>query len=428
MARVTKLPTALRVVRTPKSARTEATPKSAKATDTKAVKPDSFEKGTGAPLSAIEARRANAGAVLAKSGFQAADLNNMREGVAGIYATYEIKTPLGRPRERFLTWAAAIESKLSVGSDVTSTTDAVVDLDIRRQVFLLEGILKLYKNEYPELEEIRIDVKKFEDTIGAHTAVINTFESAQSIENFPKATLKIIEADLKNTRDALRSEIEQNWMPQDNGQIPALAKMMEALEGLDFATPKDDRSFLRKEIARRIKKSEKIDYNMHDLQGEFGLHDFRRDVRWTPIFVESLDGLVQLSERRNPIEEYANLLITDPSDEDFVSDLADSKYVRLPKDDLDSKTVTISKSLYTANMKAVLDFGALKDRGEEIENIAIALEKSGDAPNHEASMEMSAQLLGKELSAFESIGDEAELLYQEIEDRGLLKALRKEFD
>jgi len=423
MARITRPQTHLRTNRTTEVARTNEVRSESVSTG-----PADRIGGPSAQLSAIEARRANADSVLLRSGFQNADLKNMREGVAGLYATYEIKTPLGRPRERFMTWAAAIEKKLALGTDVSSTTDAVIDKDIRRQVFLLEGILKLYKNEYPALEPHRLAVKKFEDTIGAHTAALSTLEHAKGIAEFPKSALKILQKDVDQTRKALSEEIGANWMPQQKGQIPAFAALFDALESLDFATPKQDRAFVRKEIARRIKKADKIDYNMYDLQGAEGLHDFRRDVRWIPIFVESLDGLVQLSERRNPIDEYANLLVTDPTHEDFVSDLADSKFVRLPKPDLDSKTVTISKSLYTANMKAVLDFGALKDRGEEIENLGHALEKAGLAPDLDAAIVMSTKLLGKSDDAFTGIGDEADVMYQEIVNNGLLKALRKEFD
>ena len=152
------------------------------------------------------------------------------------------------------------------------------------------------------------------------------------------------------------------------------------------------------------------DYDMFDLQGQDGLHDFRRDLRWLPIFAEALDGLFVLDKGHNPVKEYEKLLISDPADPDFVSDLSTSKYVRLPDAELEDKPVKMSLSLYTANMKGVLDFGKLKDRGEAIENIAHALVHGGDAEDLEEALPVAMDLLGKPRDTFEGISKEAEVL------------------
>jgi hypothetical protein len=387
------------------------------------------------------------------------DKKQMRPGVPELYGTYNIGERLGRPRERVLTWTAFLQGKLE---DAAKTDDAkpatagdvakfAVDNDLRRQIFLLEGMLKLYDGPYPELKVSYAKVKMLEDAIGQVTGAHDLKETADTVANLPDGAKHWVETNIADAEKKLEQVISGNLDPEqkkaiterlglpddadigptgfmagDNGQIPVFGEMIDLMANADWDSTKKDKKFLMKEIRGRLDEIDDTDYDMADLQGATGLHEFRRDVRWLPIFAEALDGLVELDPKHNPIKEYEKLLITDPNDPDFVTDLSASKFVRLPESDLDKKPIKFSLSLYTANMKAVLDFGKLKDRGEAIENIAHALVHGGDAKDLDEAMPKAMDLLGMPRDSFDSIIKEAETMYGAIRMHDLIDELEDE--
>jgi hypothetical protein len=78
---------------------------------------------------------------------------------------------------------------------------------------------------------------------------------------------------------------------------------------------------------------------MYVLQGNHGLHELRRQLRWLPIFAVSLDGLVITSDEHNPVKEYRALAS---------SAVAESPYARLPEPIREDRPIAISRSLFLA--------------------------------------------------------------------------------
>lgn len=384
------------------------------------------------------------------------DKGELRPGVAELYGTYGIKARLGRPKERLLTWTAVLQDKLTAAGDTPkAVAKSAVQNDFRRQVFLLEGLLKLYDGPHPELKLSFAKVKLFEDTLGAVSAALDLKETAELvtqagntlpsgaahyIEELQSATQAALERVVSGKLDdAQKKELMENagitdegelgqlgLMPDDSGKIAVFDEMIGSLENAKFRSYKKDRAWLKDEIRGRLDDIDDTDYDMSDLQGQDGLHDFRRDLRWLPIFAEALDGLFVLDKGHNPVKEYEKLLITDAADPDFVSDLSTSKFVRLPDAELEDKPIKMSLSLYTANMKGVLDFGKLKDRGEAIENIAHALVHGGNARDTDEALPIAMDLLGKPRDTFDSIVQEANGLYKQIRLHDLIDELEDE--
>ena len=93
----------------------------------------------GTPGAAIAAQ-------LEAMGFSEQDTAGMRPGVAELHAKYGVASAMGRPRERILTWTALIDERLQGFDTPEALTTNIIEKDLRRQIFLLEGITKLYKN------------------------------------------------------------------------------------------------------------------------------------------------------------------------------------------------------------------------------------------------------------------------------------------
>lgn len=344
-----------------------------------------------------------------------------RPEVANLLATYG-KERLGRPAERLARWGAIMHDRIATaasanGGDVGKVVDVMIDKDIRRQVFLLEGGLKFYKKAYPELDAQKIKVKALEDVLG-HVKGTSSMLALAQAKGAPKAVLDVMQHHADDARGRLETLVKQEWMPNADGQIPAIADLLNTFENVDWMSYKDDKSFVRKEFSRRVKKMGAVPYKMDELQGDFGVHELRRNLRWVPIYAEALDGLVQHDADVNPVKAYEPLL---------EKDISSSKYMNLPEADFEKKPVTVSKSLYAANMTLVGAFGDLKDRGEEIEEVALAYKEAGLAPDYESAEKMALDLLGLDKSEPATLRQEAGKLYDEMSDNDLFKAMRKDY-
>jgi len=163
-------------------------------------------------------------------------------------------------------------------------------------------------------------------------------------------------------------------------------------------------------MVRRLEKIATTPFDMHNLQG--GLHELRRNLRWFPIYTESLNGLVQLDPTKNPVKAYEPLLNVT---------LATSKYVDLPDDSREAGAIRISKSLYVALMQLTLDLGGLKDAGEPVEALAhafLALNKAKTLPEAE---KMAEKLTGPRL--MNDVHTNADKVYAEMKKNKLVEKL-----
>src|SRR6185369_4767463 len=96
-----------------------------------------------APVAA-PAAAVNAAALQAE--LAAADKSNAE--IRALLRHYGVREELGRPRERIVKWAVRLEAAAAGAKDAEATLAAFAPADVRRHIFLLEGILKLYVERY----------------------------------------------------------------------------------------------------------------------------------------------------------------------------------------------------------------------------------------------------------------------------------------
>ncbi|MBN2361801.1 MAG: hypothetical protein JXR83_20280 [Deltaproteobacteria bacterium] len=341
-------------------------------------------------------------------------------GVQQLYQTYGVERRLGRPAERLLKWASVVQEACVAKPTASETVDHLVAADTRRKIFLLEGLLKLYKGHYgKKIEKHFVAVKQLEDVLGAFVDAQKIAKLARD-KGLPDAAARLLEQRAADLRNELVAIVEERWMPKPAGSsnLPAVAELVGDFEKIHWDKYKDDREFVQDEINDKLKKVEAFEYDMHELQGDTGLHELRRQLRWIPVYAEALDGLVVLTEDRNPIPSYRRLL-QDP--------LATSKYVQLPAPDRESDPILFSRSLYTANMKMVLDFGRIKDTEESVELFAQALLSGGVVATHEAAEKQAIAALGYEPDVHAASLAEARESYRSLQELEHFRAVRREF-
>ncbi len=319
--------------------------------------------------------------------------------------------PVSRPQERILGWVAYVDAKLKEGKTTDEVLDIAVRDDLRRRVFLLEGLFKLYRGEISKDLDGQFDVSKaFEDVLGKYTYARSMTKAATDNGAPQPVIAELQKCEAQAREDALG--FLRDWMPNDKGKIPGIKRMIQAVRKGDFGKYKDDREYLQKKIAKEIKEIDEGEFDMQDLEG--GLHELRRQLRWIPVYCESTAGLVQLDEKKNPVDAYASLL---------GGQVATSKYVVLPPADREKNPLFVSKSLYSANMDYVLKLGAIKDKGEAIHGMERAFTAAGVAKTPKEAHEAALALLKLDASAAD-FSAEGEKIYAEMRQHGLLSALR----
>ena len=331
--------------------------------------------------------------------------------VAELLVRHRVDGPVDRPFERVLVHTAKIDGILRGETNPDKLVDLVMSKDIRRQVFLLEGVAKLYTEIHGKpAERVYVIAKRLEDHLGHFSMTKSNLETATKVGADPKA-IAVLKADMDASRATLKSILVAEWMADAKGRMPALRDVVEHWGEAKWGNTDKDLKAVKSELSRRLSKIESTPYDMNELEG--GIHELRRELRWFPIYVESLNGLFQLDDKTNPIAAYQDML---------TAPVATSKYVNLPAAGREKDPVTISKSVYCALMQLTLDLGTLKDAGEPIHFIRDAYTRAGlgdDKTNHDVVSKL-----------FVGVADEAEIhgdahkLYADMKKNGLVRELR----
>jgi len=385
--------------------------------DLKAIRATMGTSGTATTVATADTPRAGGDrdAVVRRFG---APRENTPE-ILALISKYEpdLKTPVGRPFERVLEFINVIEKVIMQESNLDKRVDLMVTRDVRRQVFLLEGLMKVYKDKFGKAAEKALDrVKGLEDKLGA-MSLSNQLLTLATDKGAPPAVIAELKKEQSQVRSELKTLVAEDWSPvaDKRDQIPALNKMIKGLSEEKWGGYENDQQYFKAQLADHLKDLEETPYDMDVLQE--GIHELRRQLRWTTVFVEASGGMIQLDAASNPLPQFKNLL-QDP--------LATSKYVTLPSAEREQSPVMLSKSLYLANMQAVLDLGAIKDQGEHVEFLSEAYVKAGAASSPEEAQKQVLKLLGR--TDAHDVHVNAKKIYSKINDSGLLPALRKQLE
>jgi hypothetical protein len=337
--------------------------------------------------------------------------------VAALMEQYGITRRLGRPRERVLTWLARLSPGFAGFNDPVALADALLRQDLRSALFYLEGILKLYRRGYERaLETPYRAVKSLEDGLGATGAGLHLLELARRL-GLPRPALDWCETQAHLARSEVALQLKMHWLPLPDGTIPIFRAIADTLVALDFDGYARDRRSLIRAIRSWLQKVADTPLDMYVLQGNNGLHELRRQLRWLPIFAVSLDGLVVTSDEQNPVKEYRALL---------TSEVAESPYARLPEPIREDRPIKISRSLFLAAIDLISQLGELKDLGEDVEGLEHALIGGGVAKTSRAAREQALSLLGRTPKQQMKSQIRAQRLYRGLRRNRYFKRLRSD--
>ncbi len=284
--------------------------------------------------------------------------------------------------------------------------------DARGAFFKVEGLLRLYKEKYPEFEYLLIEVvKPFEDALGHYDERVEYRKAAEKY----KAPQKVID-----NLAAQEAEAKKEFLAFYAKNTHVIDKLDSEIAKVDWRKTKKDRKDIIKALQSEFEDVAQLKYKMSDLQG--GVHEMRRHLRWLLIYIQALNGQILLKDPVGALKlpEYSSLL-THPIAEGPFSKVAPNPDVKEP--------IYVSRELFLALSRVVQDLGAIKSEAEAIEAMALAFRETGAARTKETAHEKASALVraelatkGKELVPFE---ESAGAIKKELKRTKLLKVMAK---
>src|SRR5262245_4105909 len=184
-----------------------------------------------------------------------------------------------------------------------AVADAMLESKVRSQLFRLESLLRLYVREVPDFEKYRRSGKQIEDGLGYYSYAVDSLNFARDKfrkENQAKAPDAAQQAEqdkvvaaLEKKREAARINfgklVDRSSLRSDLPQLRT--DLASSLAGWDASK---DLSYVNRELQKVLREVRDGRYDFNLL--EDGIHEFRRRLRWFPMYVDALDGLVVLRD------------------------------------------------------------------------------------------------------------------------------------
>lgn len=330
----------------------------------------------------------------------------VRSGADKVIALYAPRAS-AQPRaaQRVLFWVGELHDALGRAAAQPDRVAGAMHRDVRTAAFMLEAALRLYRDKYGKpLDEARQGVKALEDLLGAVGHAQDMQKAGAGCPDLAPAATAYLDKQVRTQSEALLGLLDQGWLPDARGRIPALDDVVDTVVQTEFKAGDGDRQVIRKALTRQLDEIAGGGLDMNELQE--GVHELRRQLRWVPIYGMALKGAVVLDDTLLPEPRYAALRD---------QPVASSPFATLPTSAQDKHPLRLSRTVFLRSTQLIDDIGKLKDQGEAIEGIAKALRKADVVEGREASERAAATLLGLDPDAMQAVKDRAAALYPEVQ-------------
>lgn len=318
-----------------------------------------------------------------------------------------------RQANRFLLPLHSLQSALNQ-KDLDKALDKLIEKSSRSQLFVLEALLQVYEGEHPkELAGfLSKHIKPFEDELGRWIDSREALKFAEVVK--PSSTIvSFLKGQEQNQRENLKRFLVDKKFHGKLKKHSPLVKLEESLDEVDWSGKKSDRKLVLKSLRHRLREMENEEYDMRSL--ESGLHEFRRDLRWIPIYLRSFNDLFVLDKR--PLPE-AKLSVDDPISKHPYSQIS------RPRDSVKFPILFPRLGFWSLN-KAVDTLGKVKDMGKMEELFAQALKETGEARSSREANAFAKDLVRKHPD-YSPVVQTASRLYRSLThpENGLIATLQ----
>jgi hypothetical protein len=272
----------------------------------------------------------------------------------------------------------------------------------RTPLFMLEALAKLYADLHnkKKFTKIKEHFKLLEDVLGAIDYYDGIAKDFITQKNIPAAIINYLQAQTREKIQSLNELlVEKKWFDKEENRVK---KIQDKLNDADWLDEKEEAEEIEEfygeaiyEITEFIQKKK---YHYENMEAD--VHELRRKLRWLSIYLQALQGCIQLAENKTAPKHLTKYLtkeiITSPYNK--LPDAGDGKYFLL-----------LGKKYFYALSWMIAELGNLKDNGLHIIALKEALQQTA-ALSEEAAFKKAYQLTGKKQEQLQTLLDQAEAI------------------
>ena len=251
-----------------------------------------------------------------------------------------------RSIERILRWIWAFHIKCNTPCDNLALH--FINSDLRHLIFNIEGILRIYVPKYSELERSLLEITYCNHILGRCMA-IREIHRAACEASCSQGVIQHLSTQNHAAIETLDTFIRKNLAPDSRGRVRSIRRLVTNLGGLSLNGYEEDRTYIKYRLQSLFGALALSYYDMRDF--EKGIHEFRRDLKWLLIYLQSLDGLVKLDETLPELWNGALIL-----DDEWAS----TELAVFPDSTQEENPIRFSRSLYLANALICHQLGNVK--------------------------------------------------------------------
>lgn len=192
---------------------------------------------------------------------------------------------------RFLNLITSIEGYLKKHISGEPTPEQALPLalsGIRNDLFKIQNLASIYAERFASISEIQSTSKELEDRVGALRESNEKLDFAirQNASQEKINQLKnLVESEKRSLASLLSS---RKWQPSVSGNI--IERYRSIIGSISWDDPSGDRSFLFGAVCRQFMHIDNRDWTMFDLTAPNGLHNLKKEIRWSRLQVGLLTG------------------------------------------------------------------------------------------------------------------------------------------
>ena len=274
--------------------------------------------------------------------------------------------------------------------------------DGRTNIFMLEGLAKLYAGMHNEKKFLKIkdSLKAVEDLLGAIDFYDSFAKDFTLDKKIPLTISKFMQAKKTEKLAQLNYLLEKKkWI---NSSKLRSNKIRKRLSKLDWKQQEEEILLIGKVYESSVTSINKF-YKatgtaFTDVENQ--VHELRRKLRWLSIYPQALQGAVQLVNS-NKVDKDVKKYLT--------KEITDSPYNKLPKQGTHKPVLYLEQNYFLALSFIISALGKLKDKGLRYLAIAEAV-KGTEFISEALAMQKALKICGTKESAKADILNEAKII------------------
>lgn len=311
--------------------------------------------------------------------------------------------------------------KLRPDESQRSQISRMIKGDVRRSVFQLEGLARIFKDAAPlSFEKMKTRLKDLEDALGELDERIDYLKFAMSL-NADEDAIKSLKARVKDSRVKL-AKLVSEWTRRRKDKGSRFNRLVTRVKDSNEVTPEENRRLILKALVKHIQKIEELPFDTYELQK--GTHEMRRQLRWILIYMQAAGGLFTLDDGEaglsaDIITRFGSL-VRDP--------IADKPINQLPLVPEIENPIHIHRILYLAISKAVSELGEIKTFGERVYELERVLSHTDKFEDFGRIDDYVKDLIKRQKIIYIDVHGDAEKVRQGLTKSEVLKTLREEIE